>query len=345
MLIALGLCGCDKKTPDESCSEEAQTMENYFGGSGKITLTNGVLRDDTNFYFGWGILKKFNKETKTFSVACQIPGCDHGENPNCKANINNSGYTVFNGRLIKKVDRIDRNNDGTSSSIGCLYLCDENKRVFENTYPDSFTDEQKKTSLGWIGVILPLDDDNLAVICSGFMYILDTDFNIRCTVFDMGPYSGGIYSFDGSIYYINDLYRLMKLDMETGAASEVDLGSMKVTEGVLCDGKLWFSNEIKSLCSYDFKSGEIKEHAKNAVRLALVGNYIEYLIPSYSTDEISEVRLFNIETGEDVKCPIDDININLYDFDGEIYSYEDDKLVQRSTDLMEVLNEYTAEDQ
>lgn len=337
-IIITGLCGCDSK----------KSEENYFGGKGVITQTGSILQDDTYFYFGRETLKKFNKETKTLSIACQTPGCDHSRgNPTCKANTYYSGYSIFNGNLIKKVDEIISNPDGTTSTQGYLYLCEENKQVFKNVFPDSFTDDQKKSGSCSIGVLQALGNDYLAVICSGFTYILDADFNIKFTILDMGLYSGGIYFYDNEIYYINNLYRLMKLNKETGEASAVDLGSMKITEGVLYGSTLWFSNEEQSICSYDFKTGEIKERVKNAVRFTLAGNYIEYLKPSYSENVPSEIRLLDLETGEDNKWELDGSYINLFSVDGNYYSYRyetEDELTQYSTDLSEVSDVYTLAD-
>lgn len=341
VLIIAGICGCDNKT----------TEENYFGGKGELSITGNILQDATSFYFGYGTLQKFNKETETLSVACQTPGCDHSrDKPSCKANINDVGYSIFNGNLIKKVDETTLESDGTTFTQGYLYLCEENKQVFKNVFPTDFTDEQKKSYTCSIGVLQALDNDNLAVICSGFMYILDVNFNIKFTILDMGSYSGGIYICDGEIYYINNLYRLMKIDKETGETSVVALNSMKITEGVLYDNTLWFSNEDQSLYSYNFKTGEVEERAKNAVRLTLAGNYIEYLKPDYSANEdndLSEIHLLNLETGSDSKWELTDSYIDLFSVDGNYYSYNSitgNELIQYSTDLSKVLNKYTLTD-
>lgn len=333
-IIVIGLCGCSGKTSEE----------NYFGGKGELSQIGSVLQDDTYLYFGRETLKKFNQKTKTLSIACQIPGCDHSR---CKANMNNSRYSVFNGNLIKKVNENITNPDGTIFTQGYLYLCGEDNQVFKNVFPDSFTDEQKKSHTCSIGVLKPLGEDNLAVICSGFMYILDKNFNVRFTILDMGLYSGGICFYDNEIYYINNLYRLTKLDKETGETSAVDLNSMKITEGEFYGDKMWFSNEDQSLYSYDFKTGEIKEQAKNAVRFTFAGHYLEYLKPSYSENDTSEIRLFDLETGEDKIWELAESYIDLFCVDGEYYSYDlvkDDRLTQYNADLSEVLNVYVLAD-
>lgn len=339
VLITTAICSCRNDTSEE----------NYLGGKGELFIENNILQDNTNFYFGYEILKKFNKENKTLSVACQTPGCNHSD-PTCKANIHQSRYCVFNGKLIKKTNESIINPDGTVFTQGYLYLCVENRQVFKNAYPDSFTDEDKKSHPCSIDVILALDHDNLAVVCSGFMYILDSDFNIRFTILDMGSYGGGIYSCDNEIYYINNLYRMMKLNKETGEATVVDLNSMKITEAVLYGDKLWFSNEDRSLCSYDFKTGAIEEQAENAVRLTLAGNLIEYLKPYYSENEEnarSDIHLLNLNTGEDSRWELADSYIALFSFGGDFYSYDytaEDRLTRYTADLSEISDVYTLED-
>ncbi len=334
-VTAAALCGC----------ENVQNGENYFGGNGEFSDNGGVLCDDKYIYFGGETLKKLNKETGTFSIACEIPGCDHNENnPNCKAH---GKYYLFNGQLLKKVDETISNPGGKSEIISYLYLCDTGKQVYKNAFPDSFTDEDKKTSNCSIGVIKPISEDNLALVCSGFMYILDKNFNVKFTILDMGSYSGGIYFYNNEIYYIDKLYRLLKLD-ETGETSAVDLGSMKITEGEIYGDKLWFSNEDQTLCSYNFKSGEITEHAKNAVKFTFAGHYLEYLKPSYSENENSEVHLLNLDTGENKIWELaGDNTVNLYCVGEKYYIYDgikDNKLLELSANLSKIQNVYELSD-
>lgn len=337
IVLSISLCGCEGKTSNE----------NYFGGKGEIFKLGVILQDETNFYFGRDTLYKFNTETEIASAACQIPGCTHSKSePNCKANLNDTDmYIVFNGRLINLVNERTYGADGSASDEGYLYLCEENKQVFKNVYPESFTDEQKKSHSCDIFTGIPLGDAYLALFCSGFTYILDTDFNIKFTLFDAGSRAGEIYLYDNEIYYINNLYRLMKLDKETGETTAVDLDSMRITEAELDGDTLWFSNGEQALCSYDFKTGEVKEHAKSAVRLNLFGKYIDYLKPSYSADVIAEHRLFNIETGEDkVWGEADEINNLYFCVDGNYYCFTrfpEARLIRYSPDLSEVAKVYS----
>ncbi len=330
ILISLGGCG---------------NKGNYFGGEGQLQESFGILEDENNIYFTdyyTSTLKKFNKNFNTLSIACQTPGCTH-ENDivSCKANLHNKRYCVFNGKLIKAVDESVQKDDGTFITKSYLYLCgDSEKRVFENVFPEELDSEETKNMETRIGVVETLGDDYLKVCSSACTYILDTDFNIKFTVLDMGPYSGGMYYVDNGIYYIDELYRLIKINTKNGEHSVVDFGSMKITEGVVTNGTLWFSNGEMAVCSYDFKTGEVKELTEKGVRMNLAGKYIEYM-----EWDVGDVYLLDTESGETRKWEGADINKdNLFFADGNYYVYKDDQLIQYSEDLLSTTNTYALAD-
>ena len=294
--------------PDISPNSGGHATENYFGGEGELKAEDFLIYDDNNIYFSLGgatPIKKYDQQTNTLSVFCDIPDCGHTPfDEKCKARVR---YCLFNGKLIGIAQ--DR-----------LYLCEENeKTVFKNALPEGIDSEHNDNR---IRRVYALGDDYLALDNCSYMYILDADFEIKYTVVGTGPRMGSVYYVDNEIYYIDDLYRLQKLDMESGTHSPVDLGGMKIYDGVLDGDVLWFSeysNEVFSLCSYNFKTKEIKEHAKNSVRLEKVGKYIEYMVY-----DVGDVYLYNTETGADIRR--EDIEINedkLFFLDGVYYRYND----------------------
>ena len=306
VIILTGLCGCSNKPANE----------NYFGGEGELKAEDFLIYDENNVYInlGYTTLKKYSKSSGTLSIACDDPGCGHNnENVNCKARMD---YCLFNGDLIRIHNETVMNADGTSYSQGYLYLCGESeKQVFKNALPEGMDSEKNDPS---IGTVFTLGDDYLVLFNGGYMYILDSDFNIKYTVTHVGSYTGGVYYVDDEIYYIDDLYRLMKLDNESGEGVPVNIGA-KVTEGFVVGNVLWFSNEKMALCSYDLKTGELEEHAQNAVRLSSVGKYIEYMV--YDT---GDVCLYNTESNEISKRENLDINADeLFFLGGDYYAYND----------------------
>lgn len=320
--IIIGCCGCARKNAEE----------NWFGGEGELKAENFLIYDENNIYihFGYNSLKKYNKSSGTLTLACDDPACGHkAEDVNCKANME---YCLFNGKLVRIENELVMKSDGTSYRQGYLYLCDENNtRVFKNVLPDGADREHAEPS---IGVVYALGNDYLVLVNGANFYLLDNDFNVKFTVPNLGPFTGGVFYVDGEIYYIDNLYRLMKLDSESGEGVPVNIGT-KITEGFVVGNTLWFSDEKMALCSYDFKTGEIKEHAENAVRLNSVGKYIEYMIYNEG-----DVYLYDTERGEAHKR--EDIDINddeLFFLDGNYYAYNitEDTLTLYEDDLTTVI--------
>lgn len=322
MLCALMLTACRSKP-----------AENHLGGDGQLELESGVIMDEDNIYlYLGGSLKKYNKKTNTLSIACGEPGCTHGSNEvACKAN---QSYCFFNGDLIKIHNEPSYLEDGTVLREGRLYLCGAaEKQVYKNKLPEGV--DREKYDNG-IGTVLALGDDYLALFNRVYIYILDTDFNVKYTIFNIGSYGGGVYYANNEICYIDNLYSLQKLDMASGEPSPADLGGMKLTEGCTVDDVLWFSNGDMTLCSYDLKTGEVKEHAEKAVRLTSVGKYIEYL--KYDK---GIVCLYDTEKGEKLERKDLDINEDeLFFLDGNYYRYNNAKgeLMRYDEDYSDVLN-------
>lgn len=323
------LCGCGSKPMEET----------YFGG-GQLEIENGVMKDEDNIYlYLGGSLKKYNKKINTLSIACDDPGCTHSySSVTCKAN---QRYYFFNGDLIKIYNEPTYLEDGTVLHEGGLYLCDGTieKLVFKNELPEGVDKEKYDNG---IGSVIVLDDDYLALFNRVYIYILDSKFNVKYTLFDIGSHGGGVYYANNEIYYIDNLYNLKKLDMENGEPSPVELGGNKLTEGYVVDDVLWFSDKDMTLCSYDFKTEEVKEYAEKAVRLTKVGKYIEYL--AYNKGIVS---LYDTETDENQSRKDIDINEDeLFFLDGNYYRYNNAKgeLMQYDENYSSVINSWTLSD-
>lgn len=323
--IALaGLCGCGKKT-----------SENYFGGEGRLRADGSLIYDSNNIYskFNSGSLKKYIKKTNTLSIACDAPECGHNvfEDPACKANMY---YCIFNGSLIKKYNESIQLDDGTVFHQGYLYLCDENeKEVFKNRLPDSVDPE---TTDNAIGAVYPLGSDHIVLFNGSYMYILDTEFNIEYTVVGVGTYSGGVYYADNVIYYIDNLYRLHKLDPESGEPSPVDLGGMKVWEGTVKDNVLWFNNGEAAIFACNLRTGEIEKRIEHGVAPKCVGKYIEY-------SNSDGLHYYDPESGETVEWA-EGSGYSFF-FDGIYYNYDDDStLTLYEEDLTTVIKTCTLSD-
>ena len=335
-----GLCGCGKTdaggSVTDSMTESLSVEENYFGGEGELKAFDGGydFYDNDSVYstFGELTLKKYNKKTNTLYVVCDDPDCEHIHHDElCKANTD---YCVFNGDLINVFnDRIYK-SDGTVEFQGYLYLCGGSgkKEVYKNENP-AFVDPERDN---YIGFTFALGDDYLVLINSGYICVLDADYRIKYTF----PGRGRVFLADNVIYYDDDLFRLQRLDMESGESSPVELGGMKFWDGFFDGSLLWFSNG-EELCSCDLRTGGVKVRAEHALMLKDLGKYVVF------QDRVGGregIYLFDKESGEASYWSDEYLNFNFidgvyYDYDresGELTLYEDDlKTVIKSCTLSE----------
>ena len=333
-LMILNLCSCSKGD-NTNYHDGEETFTNYLGGEGaflNLADYGNNFEDDINIYLGYsiGTLKKINKKSKTYSVACAMPGCSH-DNVSCKAYFSDKNYVVFNGSLIKILNEQIEKDDGTKYTQGYLYRCDgkNEEMVFKNSVPDNLDSslaEYTEPGIPWTHTV----GEYLAVFCQNYTYFLDKDFNIKYTVFDMG---GAISAFciSGEIYYISNLYHLMKIDRETGAGLVVEPDGIRLTEGVSDGEKIWYSNDYRELCSYDPQTGDISKYADEAVRLSIAGKYVEYMVY-----DAGEVYVLDTESGETSPWNDCDINDGFVYADGNYYTYSDTELAEYDENLSRV---------
>lgn len=331
--LVIVLCGCNKNTSDT-------TGRNYFGGEGEFRYWDNsysVWGDNNNLYFyGPSNYEKLNTQTKTLTAACPIPGCAHSyDSTDCRTFGNR--FYAFNGELVMLQNERIVQNDGTVYEKGYLYRCeaDDREKIFENTIPDELDDSKRE------GIDEGLDfaqvQGDYLTVYGGiyYAYMLDKDFNIKCTIFDNCS-APRVFYVNDEYYYIDNLYRLIKLDVDTGKGEPVELG-MKITEGAT-DGKvIWFSNDLMELCAFDPKSGEVKKYADNAIIIKSAGNCVKYR--EYDT---GKDLILNVSNGN-----IKDVTEKNYDYDS--FAYWDGKYylsgirINEADELGEVthIKEYT----
>lgn len=300
------LCGCGNNTVSDG--------RNYFGGEGSFRYWDNcsdVWEDNNNIYFyGLPNYTKFNKNTKSFAVACPMPGCSH-DSPDCR--VYGRRFVAFQGELIMLENEKIHKEDGTIYLKGHLYRCgaDNREKVFDNILPDTLNENIKKGKDDGLGFAMACGD--YLVLYNGvYSYMLDRDFNIKCTILDMGS-APRVFFVNNEYYYIDNLNRLIKLNIDTGKGEPVELDGMKITEGETDGVAIWFSNDLMELCSFVPQNGEIKKHAENAVKLQLAGDYVMY---------------FDYDTGDDLLLKISDgstKNISNSDYFYSQLAYADGK--------------------
>lgn len=311
-------------------SPQTPSDANYLGGVGKIRqLPNSVyFEDDANIYFPMysGTLNKLNKTDKTYSVACNTPGCAHNA-PYCRAYLSSSYYTAFGDTLVKMVNESVANDDGTFSQEGHLLSCDPDgseKKLFTMEIPDSLMDGDTSYLDKQIIWLENLGNEYIVAENSYYTYLLDKDLNIRATWYDSGSAMFSCLIGD-KIYYINNLMQLICMDTADFAPYIVDTEGDKLIEGAVMNDILCFVNENKELKAMDMTDLSQKKLADNAIRISANGDFISYMTYSETEGEESRFVCISPEGEEIVSLVWDDFaGSTVVEFDGEYYlhSYE-----------------------
>ena len=245
MLVAANGCGKENNT------------NNYLGGKGVIKngdRLNGMwgLYDDEYKYF-----KSYDEEllrldkNGNLTVNCDVATCGHSLE-SCKANAENIEYFVFNNRLYKSYKE-PREVGGMVEYKGSIIDCENGKVVFDNPIPEDMSEEESIDDSTEIYYVRVLNDDIVKVEGPKHAYLLDKDFNVLYWHSDIGKFPWGTI-YDNTYYYVNDLYQLIAVDLETHESAPVELD----TKVFSCDREgdyLYFSDRFEELYKYSLKEG------------------------------------------------------------------------------------------
>lgn len=325
--LILILCGCDNNTT-------ISNGRNFLGGEGSFFYSDdssSLWGDSRNIYFyGSPNYTKLNLETKSFSIACPIPGCSH-DSPDCRTY--GRRFVSFKGDLIMLENEKISESDGTIYEKGYLYKCgaDSKEKVFENVFPSTLPENIKE------GRDERLDaaeecGEYLVLYTGVYSYLVDSNFNIKYTIFDMGS-APRVFYLNNEYYYIDKLYRLIKLNIDEEKSEPVNLDGMKITEGDAGNNLIWFSNDFRELCSFDPKTGEVKKYAENAIMIKCAGNYVMYSDYDTGKDLVINILDRNVITINNENYYFDSFNYwngnyylsgwTLSDYSGRIIEFDE----------------------
>lgn len=257
-------------------NEQEKKDLNYFGGTGEIKNAerlNGLsgLYDDENKYFDNGseAYWKLDKDGM-LTVNCQIASCPH-EDESCEAFVSDGEYFVFNGKLYKSYNEAHYNNGGIEDK-GYIWDCDTGKVVFDNPVPkemDADLAVDDSTSIFYVRV---LSDDILKVEGHRHAYLLNRDFEVLYWYSDVGKFPWGMI-YENQYYYVNDLYKLVKVDLETKESKMMEWDGKVFA----CDNdneNIYFSNEFEELNRYSLKDGSTEKLADDMLMFSVHNGYI-----------------------------------------------------------------------
>lgn len=253
------------------CSN-GENKTNYLGGKGEIKNSereNGlwaVYDDEYKYFTSYDKALLRLDKNGNLTVNCDVATCGHSLE-SCKANAENIEYFVFNEKLYKTYNE-PKEVGGMVEYKGSIIDCETDKVVFENPIPeeDAIDDSTK------IDYIRILNEEIIKVESHRHAYLLDKDFNVLYWHSDIGKFPWGTI-YDNTYYYVNDLYQLIAVDLETHESAPVELD----TKVFSCDREgdyLYFSDRFEELYKYSLKDKTKKKIGEGILLFAVHSNYI-----------------------------------------------------------------------
>ena len=257
------------------CGKESNT-NNYLGGTGTIKngeRLNGLwgLYDDEYKYFTSydNALLRLDKNGN-LTVNCDVATCGHSLE-SCKANAENIEYFVFNEKLYKTYNE-PKEVGGIVEYKGSIIDCETDKVVFENPIPEDMPEEDAIDDSTKIDYIRILNEEIIKVESHRHAYLLDKDFNVLYWHSDIGKFPWGTI-YDNTYYYVNDLYQLIAVDLETHESAPVELD----TKVFSCDNEgdyIYFTDRFEDLYKYSLKEGTKQKIGEGILLFAVHDDYI-----------------------------------------------------------------------
>lgn len=252
------------------CSSEnnENNKNNYFGGKGILKSDNQynsrqVIYDDINTYnrvssIGYVCLD----ENENVYVMCNDASCTHttGE---CMASTENY-YFVFKEVLY--------NAKGRS-----IVKCDTKEEVFICCIPEEYLKDEERNYQADIKDVFTIDDKYIIIRAGGFVYILDSEFNIVLYHNNISTSTWAMVK-DNKYYYLNDLCEIITIDLGTKVEEKFEIDSV-VYRAYNNDSYLFYTDKYMDFYRVNLDDGE-KVKIYTGIYDALVTDkyiYFDYL--------------------------------------------------------------------
>lgn len=271
IFLLIMLCGCDKQ---ESTNENM----NYLGGTGEFKTVLGMygreaVYDDEYIYvytdtYGYVAIPR-DEKGEIYSI-CTDASCDH-KNGKCKASGDNN-YFAVDGKLYG-ITNLATDNNETESYIK---ECETGKTVFKNRIPEGIEEDKISKSNNYITYVIVLDDKYLKIACNEYTYIVDREFNVILYHENIGRVDWGAV-FDNKYFYLNDLKKIVYIDLDTKTEYECDTVKWALTAGS-DDKYIYYTDDMFALYRLSPNTGEKLKLAGNVALFSVYNGYIYFNI-------------------------------------------------------------------
>ena len=275
---------------------------NYFGGEGELQMVGGyefphIYYDDTNIYFStfYTGLAYIGADNNIYTI-CDDASCEH-DNDKCKAYYISHLYFVLNNELYEAKHIVE--NDVQKSIIKKV---NDTDICFEVALPKDTDVDGKDYNLTINNVYL-VNDTYIYVNCGNYVYLLDKEFNVVLWHSNVGK-SDWCMVKDDIYYYLNDLYEISIIDMNT--KTETVYETEDYVTVLDSDGEyFYYVNENKRLCKMPINGGEREILYKGVSEIYLGSEYI-YFSPVSLNKDPAEKCICVMDKSGNIITKIDD---------------------------------------
>lgn len=328
----------------ERQNSDTQKKEHpLFVGHGKMQEVkylngNGAFYNDDYIFFGYGfgegmgkkfyrVSRKDVKDQQKLTIICRDASCSH-ESESCEANTGWGEYFVFRNKMYQNINDEKYNGDGTYEYLGRIEDYDTGEVVFQNNIPDDMPPEQAVDDDAQNMYIRILSDDYIKVQSHRHAYILDSEFNIRYTHFNIGKFPWGAI-FGNNYYYVNDIRQLIKVDLNSGKEEALPL-DCKVFLADNDEQYIYYSDELNNMYKLNISDGSKEKIAENVGMYVVLDSYIysvnneERVIYDKEGAKIGEFTAYEnmiecaYQIGDKIYCPFTN-GVAFMDADGKNY--------------------------
>lgn len=239
-------------------------------GLGAVYNDNYIyFQSDEHIYYKLKIADMESENKPRITVICRDASCTH-DDESCEAYVNMGEYFVFNNILYKTYNDSSIGS-GEIKNHGHIVEMESGKEVFKNTVPENMPEEYDADDED-IYFVRVLNDNLIKVEGRRHAYLLDKDFKVKYCYYDVGKFPWGAVFYD-YYYYVNDVYQLVKVDLNTFESKAMDnLGKVFMADNDA--DNIYFSNEFSELYKLSVNDGKTEKLADDALMFSVQDKYI-----------------------------------------------------------------------
>lgn len=265
----------------ERISKSSMQKQEIFAGNGELRQAKrlnglGAIYNDDYIFFDseeqvyTSINVSDTQSQSKLRINCRNSACSHSDD-SCEAYVEMGEYFVFNNKLYKCYNE-KKMVSGEGKFYGYIEDMQSGEKVFSNTIPKDISPELAVDDSESILYVRVLSDDIIKIDGDRHAYLLDKDFNVIYCHYNIGKFPWGAV-FNNSYYYVNDIYQMIKVDLNTLDSEVLDLEG-KVFMGDSDENNIYYSNEFSELYKMSVEDGSVTKIAEDVLMFSVQDKYL-----------------------------------------------------------------------